>query len=130
MPGYLRYVTSTVIQNALPGTAAETIVGQVQVTSIAPDSLVSIDAWAKITTGTSTTSIVPRIRRATVAGTLVGEANPLTIIGAVGSTNLYDDHVVDQPGDVAGLLYVFTIVQTAVTVAGTVLAVTIRALVE
>lgn len=127
MAAWQRTFASTVIQNALPGTAAETIVAQLQITNVTADAVVDLRGWCKITTGTSTTSIVPRLRRAGVAGTVVGDATALTIIGAVGSTGEYGVEATDQPGDVASLLYVLTIVQTAVTVAGTLLAAKIRA---
>lgn len=129
MPAWQRVYASTVLVNALPGTAAETIVAQVQVSTVSADQVVILDAWAKITTGASTTSIAPRFRRATVAGTVVGDQNLITIVGAVGSTGEYGHRATDTPGEVASLLYVFTIVQNAVTVAGTALGVFIRAIV-
>lgn len=129
MPAWQRTFASTTIQNALPGTAAETIIAQLQVTATTPDTVVELRGWAKLTTGTSTTSIVPRLRRVGVAGTVVGDATPITIVGAVGSTGEYSIEATDQPGEVASLLYVLTIVQTAVTVAGTLLATKIRAVV-
>lgn len=129
MPGWQRVFASTVIQNALPATAAETIIAQLQITDASADTIVELRGWAKILTGASTTSIVPRLRRVGVAGTVVGEASGLTIIGAVGSTGEYGIEATDQPGEVASLLYVLTIVQTAATGAGTLLATKLRAIV-
>lgn len=128
MPAWQRVYASTVLVGALPATAAETIVAQVQVSTVSADQVVILDAWAKITTGTNTTSIVPRFRRAAVAGTVVGDANLITIVGAVGSTGEYGHRATDSPGEVSSLLYVFTIVQTAASAAGTALAVFIRAI--
>lgn len=127
MPAWQRTWSSTVIQNVLPATAAETIVAQLQITAVTADTVISFDAWAKITTGASTTSIVPRIRRAALAGTLVGDQTPLTIVGAVGSTSEYGVMATDQPGDVSAMLYVLTIVQTAASAAGTLVAVMLTA---
>lgn len=127
MPAWQRTFASTALVGALPATAAETVVAQVQVSTVGADQVVILDAWAKILTGTNTTSIVPRFRRQAVAGTVVGDANLITIVGAVGSTGEYGHRATDQPGEVASLLYVFTIVQTAATGAGTAVAVFIRA---
>lgn len=129
MAAWQRVFVSTVILNALPGTNAETVVGQVQISDASPDSVVALDAWARITTGASTTFIVPRIRRGGVAGTQVGDATSLVIIGAVGSSADYAMHATDQPGEVASQLYSFTISQTAVTVAGTLISVWVRAVI-
>lgn len=127
MAAWQRTFATTVIANALPANATETIVAQLQITTVSADQVVELMGWAKITTNTSTTSIVPRIRRAVIAGTVVGDATPLTIIGAVGSTGEYGIEATDQPGDVASLLYLLTIVQTAAAAAGTCLAVKLRA---
>lgn len=127
MPAWQRVFASSVIQNALPASAAETIVAQIQISDITADTVVELEAWAKILTGASTTSIVPRIRRAGVAGAVVGDQNPITILGAVGSTGEYGVKATDQPGEVASLLYVLTIVQTAATGAGTLQATKLRA---
>lgn len=126
MAAWQRTFASTVIQNALPATAAETVVAQVQITDATADTVLIIEGWTKITTGTSTTSIVPRIRRAALAGVLVGDQTPITIIGAVGSTGEYGVKATDQPGEVASLLYVLTIVQTAASAVGTLLATMIK----
>lgn len=127
MAAWQRTFASTVIQNVLPASAAETVVAQLQVTDVSADAVLVLEGWCKITTGTATTSIVPRIRRATVAGTVVGDATALTIIGAVGSTGEYGIKATDSPGEVAGLLYVLTIVQTAATAAGTLAATMLKA---
>ncbi len=130
MPAWSRTYVTTTIVNALPANANETIVGQVLITNPTADGIVILDAWGKLTTGVATTSIVPRLRRDGVAGTVVGDANLITIIGAVGSTGEYGHRAVDRPGDVAQQLYVFTYVQTAATGAGTLLAVFVRATVQ
>jgi hypothetical protein len=94
---------------------------------VAADTVIAFEAWSKITTGTATTSIVPRIRRGGAAGAVVGDATPLSIVGAVGATAEYGNMATDQPGEVASMLYVLTIVQTAATGAGTLLAVMLQA---
>lgn len=127
MAAWQRTFASTVIQNVLPASNVETVVAQLAITDATADSVVLIEGWAKITTGTSTTFIVPRIRRAALAGTLVGDQTPITIIGAVGSTGEYGIKATDQPGEVASLLYVLTIVQTAAAAAGTLVATMLKA---
>lgn len=127
MAAWQRVYASTVAQAALPASAAETVVAQVQVSTVGADQVVILDGWAKIATGTSTTFITPRFRRGGVAGTVVGDATTISIIGAVGSTGEYGHRATDQPGEVASLLYVLTIVQSAAAAAGTLFAVFIRA---
>lgn len=122
-PAWQRITRTAAIANALPANATETVIATLQISDVSADSPVEIKAWAKITTGVATTSIVLRVRRDGVAGALVGEANPLTIVGAAGETHEYGDQVVDTPGEVASQVYVLTCVQTAATGAGTLRAV-------
>lgn len=128
MPPSQRITRTATIANALPATAAETVVATLVITDAAADSAVELEGWCKILTGASTTSIVPRLRRDSVAGAVVGDANILTIIGAVGETHEYGIKAVDTPGEVASQTYVLTIVQTAATGAGTLRAVLLRAI--
>lgn len=123
-----RITRSTTIANALPASAAETVVATIQISDVSADAVVELEGWAKILTGTATTSIVPRIRRDSVAGAVVGDANLLTIIGAVGETHEYGIKATDTPGEVASQVYVLTIVQTAATGAGTLRATLLRAI--
>jgi hypothetical protein len=127
-PAWQRIFRTNAISNALPASAAETVIATLIVNDAGADTAIELKGWAKITTGASTTSIVLRIRRNGVAGPLVGEAQPLNIIGAVGETHEYGDQVVDNPGEVASQTYVLTCVQTAASAAGTLAAVLLEAI--
>lgn len=127
-PAWQRIFRTNVITNVLPATAAETVVATLIISDNGPDAAVELEGWCKITTGTSTTSIVPRIRRDSVAGAVVGDATLMAIIGAVGETHEYGIKAVDTPGEVASQTYVLTIVQTAASAAGTARAVLLRAI--
>lgn len=76
---------------------------------------VSLFGRAHVTTGAGATTVTPRIRRGSLTGALVGEANAITTPAS--TTVEIEIEADDQPGDVAGLAYVFTL--TAAGVAGT-----------
>jgi hypothetical protein len=123
-----RIYRTAIATNVLPASAVETVVATLIISDAGPDSAVELEGWVKLTTGASTTSIVPRIRRDGLAGALVGDQTAMAIIGAVGETHEYGIKVVDTPGEVASQTYVLTIVQTAATVAGTIRQVLLRAI--
>ena len=77
-------------------------------------------AWAQLTTGTATTTVTPRLRRGTdTSGTVVGEANAITVGAAAGSNETFDDQAQDTPGDVAFQQYTLTLQQASATGNGT-----------
>jgi hypothetical protein len=83
---------------------------------------VCVFAWAQLTTGTATTTVTPRIRRgADTTGTLVGEANAVTIGAAAGSTEQFLAMVCEDRADVATVDYTFTLQQASATGNGTAL---------
>lgn len=127
-PAWQRTYRTNVATNVLPGSAAETVIATLVVSDNGPDAAVELEGWVKLTTGASTTTLVPRIRRDSVSGALVGDQTAMVIIGAVGETHEYGIKVVDTPGEVASQTYVLTLVQTACTVAGTVRQVLLRAI--
>jgi hypothetical protein len=101
-------------------TSAETVVATVSGVSTPRKTSVTIEGWAQVTTGASTTSLVPRIRRGTdINGTLIGEGNPVTIGAAAGGTEDVEIKVVDSGVDLANGSYVLTVVQTAASANGT-----------
>ena len=78
-----------------------------------------LTGMAQVTTGGSTTALTVRVRRGTtITDTLVGEANPLQVAAAAGSTETLDIQVEDFPGEVAGQSYVLTVQQTAAAADG------------
>lgn len=103
-------------------TVAETVVATVLGTSTSQQGQsVGIRGKANITLGASTTAVVTRIRRDSVAGTVVGEVQTEQIATAAGST---EDHEIyreeSAPGEFAGRTYVMTVSQTAASGNGTV----------
>jgi hypothetical protein len=69
----------------------------------------------QVTTGVGATTVTLRCRRASLTGTLVGEANAITT--AASTTFAFPFSFDDNPGEVASLPYVIT--ATAAGVAGT-----------
>lgn len=98
-------------------TTAETVIATVAgVSTYKPGEVLNIAASASITTGAATTALTFRVRRDSVTGTVVNEADPITIAAAAGST---EDHTVqcqDQlAGEIANGTYVLTVEQTGAT---------------
>jgi hypothetical protein len=82
-------------------------------------SELTISGVINITTGTSTTAVVVRVRRGVgVSGALVGETESQTI--AAGASGNISYEVTDFPGAVAGQQYTASVVQTAATANGTI----------
>lgn len=72
-----------------------------------------------VTTGTTTTAVVVRIRRASLTGTLVGDQTGQPVVAAAGSANWYPVMGQDTPGDVTGYTYVVTVQDTGGGTGGT-----------
>lgn len=102
--------------------AAETVVATLTNVSLqSANQSVRLHGQINILTGTSTTSVVLRVRRDSVSGTVIGEAETDTLAAAVGGTEDHDIEVTDAPGvELAGATYVLTVVQTAGAANGTV----------
>jgi hypothetical protein len=101
-------------------TTAETVVATLTGVSTPRKTNVTIEGWCQLTTGTNTTALTPRIRRGVDAtGTLVGEANPVTIGAAAGGTEDVEIKVTDVGVDLSNATYVLTVVQTAASANGT-----------
>lgn len=109
-------------------TVAETVVATLSGVSTGRAVNVQVRGWAQLTTGTNTTAVVPRIRRGTtISGTLIGEANPVTIGAAAGTTEDFEVDVVDTGADLAGASYVLTLQQVGATANGSCLQATVEA---
>ena len=86
--------------------------------------------WAQLTTGTSTTTVTPRIRRGTaITSTLVGEANAETVKVTAGGTEPFFA-VVNETLGVSGTIYSFTLQQASAAANGSALQGTICVLVR
>lgn len=101
-------------------TTAETVVATIAGVSTAqPGQFVDLTGDYNITLGTGTTGVTTRIRRDSLTGTLVGEANPETIATAAGSPERH--HVFFQDanaGEFMGRTYVLTVQQTGASANG------------
>ncbi len=80
-----------------------------------PSQTVRVFGSVQVTTGVGATTVTLRVRRSSLTGTLVGEANAITT--AASTTFAFPFAVDDTPGEVASLPYVVTGV--AAGVAGT-----------
>lgn len=80
---------------------------------------VNLSGAAFVTTGTTTTAVVCRIRRASLTGTLVGDQTGQPVVAAAGSANWYPVVAQDTPGDVTGYTYVLTVTDTGGGTGGT-----------
>lgn len=119
----LRVYSSEVSADTTVVTTAETVVATISgVGTSLPGEKIRLSGQASITLGTATTALTWRIRRDSVTGTVVNDADPVQIETAAAST---EDHNVDADdsfsGEVAGQTYVLTVQQTAATGNGTVL---------
>lgn len=97
-------------------TTTETVVATISGVNTPRRTTVTIKGWAQLTSGTATTTVTVRIRRGTtITGTLVDEANAITIGAAAGTTEEYEITVQDENIDLAGGSYVLTLQQAAAT---------------
>lgn len=115
----LASVFSTTFIGPLPASAVETVCLTTGPIIEAIDNAAIILLWmASITPGTSTTSLVYRIRRGTTAaGAQVG-AGAWSFTTVAANLTTVSGFYVDSPGIVANQQYSLTCVQTADTVAG------------
>lgn len=113
-------------------TTSETELVQVDSVDVPnPGGQVRLRGWCQLTTGTGTTTVTLRIRRGTdTSGTLVDEANAVTIGAAAGSTEQFDIMVDEAPGELAGASYVLTAQQAAATGNGSAVQASLAAEVE
>ena len=90
---------------------------------------VALSGQVFVTTGTTTTAVICRIRRASLTGTLVGDQTGQPVVAAAGSANIYEANAVDNPGDVTGFTYVLTCTDTGGGTGGTTVYATLSAFV-
>lgn len=90
----------------------ETVIATLQgVDTSAPDNTIRLKGWAQIAPGSDQTSLAIAIRRDSVSGALVGEANAQTFAAAGSQLFGFDIMTQDRPGDVASQVYVLTALQ-------------------
>lgn len=119
------YVSTTVV--ASPAAAAETTIGQVQVTTDAA-AVVAMMGFVSYTVGTSGTAVRLRIRADSLTGTVVADSGALTRTAAT----LVGDFVVGSPTqvEIASRLFVLTMQVTAGAAASTVSALMLMAIAQ
>lgn len=118
--GTIRYDGGSTVDTTLV-TTAETVVATVSGVHTPRRVNVQITGWAQLATGTGTTTVTPRIRRGTtVAGVQLGDARPVALGAAAGSTEEFEFQAEDAGVDLAGASYVLTLEQTGATGNGTV----------
>lgn len=109
-------------------TTTETVVATLSGISTPRKRDITLKGWAQVTTGTSTTGVIMRIRRGTaITDTLVGEANTEQVSAAAGSTEGHDVETVDPGIDMASGSYVLTAQLVAASANGAVLQSTLTA---
>ena len=123
MADILEKIVNVSATNVTLTTTSETvIISSGEITIPFATALILIRAWAQLTTGAATTTVTPRIRRGTaVGGTLVGEANAITIGAAAGSNEQFFIMVMEERADQARVEYSLTLQQASATGNGTAL---------
>lgn len=101
-------------------TSAEIVVATLPgvVTPYGPQTI-KLDGHVMVTSGSTSTAVVCRIRRASLTGTLVGDQTGQSVITAAAGTNFYEVWGQDNPGDVTGFTYVLTVQDTGGGTGGT-----------
>lgn len=117
--GYRQYSSEVSTDTPLV-TTAETVIATVSgVSTYRPGETLRIVATASITLGTATTALTFRVRRDSLTGTVVNQADPVQIETAAAST---EDHTItcedNLSGEIANATYVLTVQQTAASANG------------
>lgn len=108
-------------------TTAETVaVTLPMVATDGADDRVDLAGQLSLQSGAATTGVRLRIRRGSLAGTVVADSGNMGIVGAAGSLQDYEVDGQDTPGEYAGA-YVLTVQQTAATGNGSVNPATLQA---
>lgn len=119
-----RLTYSTIVEtDTAVVTTAETVVATLTgVSTYGPNRTVKLTGEAVFTTGTATTALTWRVRRDSLTGTLVHEANAVQVEAVAGSTEDHDIYAEDpRAAEIANATYVLTVQQTAATANGSAL---------
>ena len=118
MPDPIQFVSSQATGATSLPTTVETVVGSIVVPIVTPQApTVSIEANINVTIGTAGTGVTMRIRRDSLTGSLVGNAQTYTL--AAGSSQTMSICADDVPGEESTRTYVVTVAQVAATGSGT-----------
>lgn len=120
MPGYTISTENSDDQTIT--TTTETVIATLTgVSTSGPGRTVRLKGEVKMTTGTATTALTPRIRRDSLTGAITHDATPEQVEVAAGLVESHDIVTGDTlAGEVFNATYVLTIQQTAATADGTV----------
>lgn len=120
--------SAQVVSDTTLVTTAETVAAVIgNVSNQSADGVIRFTGYAAVLGGTNTTLVTARVRRGNgITGTIVGEADPLTLVGA-GQLGI-PISCEDTPGEVGGVPYSLTIQLTGASANGTVLAASLTAI--
>ncbi len=126
--GRRRYSTYTQTDTPIV-TVAETVVATVTGVSTDPyNTVVALRGEFTITTGATTTGLTVRVRRDSLTGAVVGEAETQQLETAAGSTEDHDFYVEDPiTAEFIGRTYVLTVAPVAATANAAVLSASLEA---
>lgn len=128
MPVPNLFYTSGIAAPVALATNVETVVATVRGIALQQYARqVRLSGKAVVVSGTTTTAVVVRIRRASLTGTLVSDETGQTVITAAGDSNAYPVEAVDSPGDGTGFVYVLTVQDTGGGTGGTTVYATLDA---
>ena len=118
MPDPIQFVSSQALASTSLPTTVETVVASIVVPIVTPQApTVSIEANMNILVGTAGTGLTLRIRRDSLTGAVVGNAQSYTL--AAGATQNVSVCADDNPGEESTRTYVVTVAQVAATGSGT-----------
>lgn len=125
----VRSYSSEVSADVTLVTTAETEIARLSgVSTSRPGDPINLSASASILNGTNTTGLTFRIRRDSITGTVVNNADTIQIETAAAST---EDHTIQCDdsfaGEVAGQVYLLTVQQAGATANGTAVNAYLRA---
>ena len=97
------------------------------VTPMGPNQTVVLRGHAFVTSGSTTTAVICRIRRQSLTGPLVGDQTGQTVITLAADSNVYEVGGSDTPGEVTAYTYVLTVQNTGGGTGGTTVYATLDA---
>jgi hypothetical protein len=126
-----RAVQSPVAGVVALSTNVETVVATLSGLALPMDSnQVVLSGTTMVTSGSTTTAVVVRIRQNGLTGTVVGNQTGQSVVTAAADTNVYSIVAVDNPTSSAGAIYVLTVQDAGGGSGGTTVYSVLTALVE
>lgn len=131
MPNPLQSYTTGVVAPVALVTNTETVVATLSGINLPNgNGRIQLTGVAVVTSGTTTTAVVVRIRRGTLTGTLVSDGTGQTVVTAAGDSNAYPVTGNDSQDAGMGYSYVLTVQNTGGGTGGTTVYATLSALVS